>query len=133
METNIIYKISKEQCAAIVDGLVCDGCGGPLEPMETVDNAGDPTFWPVCNSCSKYHWGTKKEIHEIAKRLVDDFHYIAYSHMENPACRTNDAEWYKQYYRTAQIAGACSIVRNVLQIKSEIESVLLEAKTILQK
>jgi len=41
------YITTKEECQKSISG-VCEGCGGELEPMETEDNAGNPTYWIGC-------------------------------------------------------------------------------------
>jgi hypothetical protein len=72
-----VYRITKEECQKQIDelGNVCDRCGRNLVPIETVDNSNAPTFWEGCMHGEKYgHYtsGVKKEIYEIAKKMVLD-------------------------------------------------------------
>lgn len=38
------YIITKKECAIFCVGKVCPGCGKTIEPLETVDNAYNPTY-----------------------------------------------------------------------------------------
>lgn len=113
------YSITKQKCKEMIHG-VCDSCGGELEPLETVDNAGNPTFWAACLKCPKIHWGTPKEVFQIAEIMVKEKNFIAYKHMDRP--EDNNVEGYREHYYGSQIAGTCSIVRDILQIKKQLES-----------
>lgn len=120
-----VYKITKEECQAKIHG-VCDQCGGELEPIETVDNANNPTYWAGCTACSKFHWGTSKEVYNIAVKLVDESFWVPYSHMDHPDAlhRQNDPLYkeYKEYYRKSQIAGACAKVRDVIYWQEKLKT-----------
>jgi len=109
------YKTSKEVCAKHCEGLICPGCGKPIEPIETVDNAGDPTFWSGCMSCSRFDSGVSPEIHQMAKIMVDKYHFHRWGHDDPPR---DDAE--KEYQRTRQIEGAAGIVRQVLACQKQV-------------
>ncbi len=109
------YKIPKEACAKQCEGLVCPGCGKTIEPIETVDNSNDPTFWSGCTTCSRFDPGVKPEIHLMAEIMVGKFHYRRYSHFDLPK---NDIE--KEYQRIRQINGAADIVRQVLACQKAI-------------
>ena len=65
------YKITKEQCQSMING-ICSRCGGKLEPIETVDNCGDPTFWQGCNKCSRFDSGVDLVTYLTAKELVEN-------------------------------------------------------------
>jgi hypothetical protein len=121
METETkVYAITKEHCLTMIHG-VCDGCGGELEPIETVDNSDNPTFWAGCLKCSKYHWGTSKEVFQIAEIMVGKHHFIAYSHMDNPHHEEGTTEEQKANFIASQISGTCSIVIDVLRIQEQLK------------
>jgi hypothetical protein len=114
------FKISYEQCKEHING-VCSRCGGELKPIETVDNAGDPTHWSCCESCDVFDWGVSKRVYNIAKYLVDERNHIEYSHMRQP--NDTDGDWYKEYYRQSQISGTCTIVMSVLYADKKLETI----------
>lgn len=103
------YSITEEKCKSLIRG-VCNGCGGVLSPIETVDNAGNPTFWPHCPSCQKYHYGTPLNVFVAAKKLFEGGH-IPYDFIKE-----GDYQ-----YKESQISGACALVEKVMLI--------LESKT----
>ncbi len=105
--------ISKERCLEMVDGRVCPSCGGPLEALDTVDNADRPTFWAGCMPCGRFSWGVKPLIFQIAKEMVDEHHYIAYSYLGVKENHPQDEwpEWYRSQYQ-----GTCSTVQQVINI-----------------
>ena len=109
------YKITQEQCALNIRG-VCSRCGGNLEPLETVDNSGDPTFWAGCNDCCLFDNGVSREIYTIAQRLVVEHDYRRYSFYENEPGNSAEMKLYKQ---GQQISGACDIVKKVLHLAEE--------------
>lgn len=102
------YSITKKKCQEMIRG-VCDGCGGELKPIETVDNSGCPTFWAYCKICEKLCWGVEKIVWEIARELVKNYHFIPYSHLEEP----NNKKEHK-YWLNSQTSGASIIVIHVL-------------------
>ncbi len=61
------YQITKKQCQESIRG-ICSYCGGKLEPIETVDNSGNPTFWVGCVPCGVFDNGTDPKTYEIAKK-----------------------------------------------------------------
>jgi len=75
------YQITKEQCQKSIHG-VCEGCGGKLEPIETVNNSGNPTYWVGCNHCSCFRSGVEREYFEIARELIEGNEMVQYSHMK---------------------------------------------------
>lgn len=105
------YKISKEQCAATIVG-VCTRCGGPLEPLETVDNSRNPTFWSGCPVCCCFDCGIAPEIYATAQKLVDGG-YRHYSHISEDS---KDDEETKLHKNRQHISGACQLVSDVLRI-----------------
>ena len=106
------YKTTFEECKKTIKG-VCSSCGGKLEPIETVDNAGNPTFWAGCLVCSYFDNGVPPEIYKIAKEMVEIEKFRPYSHINHDP---NDNEIMKQYKIKYQIKGACEIVASVLRI-----------------
>lgn len=105
------YKITRDQCREKIFG-VCSGCGGPLEPIETVDNARDPTFWPGCLSCSRFDYGVPERVFKAARKLVSERWLKPYKHIPDDA----------PYYTEEQTRGATSIVLDVLSVLREIDS-----------
>jgi hypothetical protein len=65
----VVYQTSFEECASKISG-VCEGCGGKLEPIETVDNSNNPTFWQGCRHCMCFRSGVKEIYFKIARKLV---------------------------------------------------------------
>lgn len=104
------YQTTKKQCQEKITG-VCDGCGGKLEPMKTVDNSNNPTFWAGCRHCMKFCWGVDKNIWRIARTLTEEGTIKAYSHLDPSEYETKER---REYYLDSQTAGAIEIVRNVL-------------------
>lgn len=97
------YVTTREQCQAQING-VCAGCGGPLEPIETVDNARNPTFWVGCMACHKFGNGVDPRVFRVARRLVEKRDLRPYSHL-------NEGDY---QYLESQTNGATSIVLGVL-------------------
>lgn len=98
------YKTTREQCQANING-VCHGCGGPLEPIETVDNSRAPTFWPGCRACSKFDYGVDPKVFRVARKLVETERLRPYSFLKE-----SDYQ-----YLESQTNGATSIVLEVLR------------------
>lgn len=97
------YKTTREQCQETIRG-VCSGCGGQLEPIETVDNAKAPTFWAGCMACHKFDEGVDPRVFRVARRLVENRRLKPYAHL-------NEGEF---QYLESQTNGATSIVLGVL-------------------
>lgn len=104
------YGIDKDQCKTMIHG-VCAGCGGELEPIETVDNSNNPTYWAGCLKCNSFDWGVDPHVFEIAKELVINHNHVEYRHMERP---DGKGEEYKKYWLSSQIRGTTSIVLKIL-------------------
>ncbi len=109
------YKTTKEQCASKIGG-VCSQCGGNLEPIETVDNSGNPTFWSGCVRCCRFDHGTDPKVYEVAKRMVVERNFRYYDHIRDEDSDTEDA---KQYKTECQISGTCGLVREILFIHGQ--------------
>ena len=106
------YKITKEECASRING-VCSMCGGQIEPLETVDNSNDTTFWSGCKKCSRLDNGVSEQTYLIAKELVEKNGYRHFSHIQD---EPNDSEASLEYNKKAQISGACGLVMDVIRI-----------------
>jgi hypothetical protein len=111
------YGITKRECQKSIRG-VCSRCGGKLEPLETKDNGGNPTFWSGCSDCMCFDNGFSKEIYTIAKILVTEKYYRPYSHFDHDS--ENSSFDVKRYHLNEQISGACRLVFDVLKIKNKI-------------
>lgn len=111
------YMTTKEECQSKLGGRVCSQCGRPVEPIETVDNSNNPTFWAGCNYCQKFDTGVKPEIQKAARLMVDEHHYVAYSHLEWPDGKD---ETYKEYWRNAQTGGASNTILRVLSCLEKV-------------
>lgn len=118
-QTETKYIITREQCQKNIDASkhVCSGCGGEIEPIETVDNADRPTFWPGCLKCSVYEYGVPKDIYETAKDLVLNDYHIQYSHLGNSYGKTGEE---LQRWQRSQIRGTSGLVNKVLRVYNEI-------------
>lgn len=99
---------TREKCQAQIKG-VCSGCGGALEPIETVDNARNPTFWAGCLKCSQFDDGVDAKVFDAARKLVEREWLRPYSHVKN-----GDPMWME-----SQTRGAVRIVYDVLRVAKE--------------
>ena len=120
------YKITKEHCAKKISG-VCSQCGGKVEPLETVDNAGDPTYWNGCNKCQKFDNGVEPELYEIARRMVTERNFRYNNYIID---KENDSVEKKQYNLECQISSACGVVRDVLFYYKSPEYLKRKAKVL---
>lgn len=103
------YATTKEQCAKLIHG-VCRGCGEKLEPIETEDNAGNPTFWSGCFACSRFDNGVDRRVWETARRMFEGG-YRHYSHLH---LVPEDTEGDRAYKTLEQVRGTCNVVIDVL-------------------
>lgn len=112
-----MYQITKEQCQESIDKrgeIVCCSCGGKLEPIETVNNSGTPTFWVGCNNCQIFDNGTTPKIYQTAVEMVDVNDLRAYSFDEKPNKEKYPNDF--DYWRKSQIKGAVRIVSDIIKI-----------------
>jgi len=65
------YRITKEECERAIQGKVCPRCGGPIEALETVDNAEHPTYWSGCNDCGRFEQGVEPRVFDLATIMYD--------------------------------------------------------------
>lgn len=82
------YVITKEECERHIKG-ICEGCGGQLSAIETVDNANNPTYWQGCEHCCCFRAGVELKYFNVARRLVQEGIIIPYDHLR----RTEDEHW----------------------------------------
>ena len=100
----IKYKTTFAQCKKLIkDNNVCEGCGGKLEPIKTVDNGGSPTYWVCCKRCMCFRSGVEKIHWKIARKLVEENRIIPYSSMHK--CDYEDTPERLEYYLDSQTAG----------------------------
>ena len=111
------YKTTKEECQAQIKG-VCEGCGGELEPIETVNNAGEPTFWVGCEHCSSFRSGVDKKYFEVARYCVKENIVRPYSMRE---CDYKTPERLSYFYDT-QTASLSHIIRQIHLLLKESEA-----------
>ena len=104
------YVTTREECAKTIKG-VCEGCGGELEPIKTVDNSGAPTFWVGCQHCSSFRGGVEERIFKIARQLVESGEMKGYDHMSR-ADYENDPDKLS-YYLDTQTAELCRKVERI--------------------
>lgn len=104
------YVTTKEQCEANIKG-VCEGCGGELTAIETVDNSRRPTFWQGCEHCSCFRAGVERKYFEIARKLVEDRVIVPYGHM----CRVEYENTPERldYYFDSQTAGLSHTIKRI--------------------
>jgi len=114
----ISFDVSFDECLSRIQG-VCSGCGGPLEPIETEDNSGNPTFWSGCRHCCKFCYGVEKIIFNIAREMVEKEGFISYRHMNDPRHKKEFRSDQLEYYLDSQTAGACNIVLTVLRLQKK--------------
>lgn len=118
-----VYQVTKETCQQFIDrnGNVCDHCGGQLSPIETVDNAGNPTYWSGCwHGNPESGWGgiytagVPRELFELAEKLVLGGER-AYSHLDKSEYRKDEEA--KLYWFRSQVSGMCSHIRRIEYLK----------------
>lgn len=104
------YRITKEQCEADISG-VCEGCGGPLSAIETVDNSCNPTFWQGCEACSSFRSGIEPQYFKVARQLVESGELIPYSHMDRMEYENTPERL--RYYFNSQTAGLSHKIKRI--------------------
>ena len=67
-----IYQVTRAECQkSIKEGFVCEGCGGKVEPIKTVNNANEPTYWAACLQCNHYTHGIEETYFKVARKIVE--------------------------------------------------------------
>jgi len=97
--------------------VVCEGCGGKLEPIETEDNSGTPTYWIGCIHCGRFRSGIEKEYWEIARYLVENDKLIVYSFISKDEYQ--DTPENLEYYFDLQTAGLSHIIKEIHEMLKE--------------
>lgn len=119
-----VYIETKEDCEKkLIPGYVCPECGRTPRPIETVDNAGSPTYWLGCHHIDtdpdvdqwgKFTQGVPKEDFELAQKLVcEEGGY--YSHLKK--YEYSDTPERREYWFMAQTAGWCDLLRTLDYLK----------------
>lgn len=104
------FVTTREECQRNIRG-VCEGCGGPLVPIETVDNSGRPTFWQGCEPCSCFRSGVDEKYFRIARKMVEDGKIIPYSHMRRGEYENTPQRL--AYYLHSQTAGLSHTIKRI--------------------
>jgi hypothetical protein len=110
------YKTTKEECERNIKG-VCEGCGGKLSALETVDNSGDPTFWQGCEHCSSFRRGIEEKYFKVARILVEENIILPYYHMDKNDY--NESEESLQFFYDCQTASLSHIIKKIHHLLSE--------------
>ena len=114
------YVTTKKECLKKIKG-VCEGCGGKLEPIETVDNANNPTFWVGCFHCNCFRAGIDKIYFEIARELVKKDTIIPYSSRNKFDYKDNSERL--EYWLDTQTAGLSHIILEIDEMLKEKKEV----------
>ena len=119
MEKEIKYMTTKEQCQCQIDKrqIICASCGNELTPIETIDNAGSPTFWMGCMKCQVFNNVTTKLIYNIAVKMVDERNFAYYNYEQIPN-KIEEPELF-DYWRKGQISGTCRAVSYIIKYYKE--------------
>jgi hypothetical protein len=104
------YKTTKEECEKKIFG-VCEGCGGKLEPIETVDNGGSPTFWVGCTHCMCFRGGIEERYFKVARECVEKDIIRPYGFMHE--CEYKDNPDRLDYFYDSQTAGLSFIIKRI--------------------
>jgi len=103
------YQTSREDCQKTIKG-VCPGCGGLVEPIETVNNSDEPTFWAGCKTCHEFCSGVNPTVFKVARHMVEREGLVAYQYLKE----YDGDEEMVDYCLRGQTKGACEIVKRVL-------------------
>lgn len=118
------YQTTFDECLKKINELggVCEGCGNNLEPIETVDNSNNPTFWRGCIKCSCFRVGVKKIYFDIARELVEKEIIIPYHFLivEKNEGKFNTPELLEYYYQS-QCAGLSHTIGQIAAMLAERE------------
>ena len=100
--------MNKEACMKRIVG-VCDGCGGTLSAIETIDNSGNQTYWPGCVSCERYTEGVPFKVFKVARQIVEEQLIVPYEHI-----KPGDED-----YLVGQTAGVANILARIEELLSD--------------
>lgn len=111
--TPAIYQTSFDECASRIHG-VCEGCGGTLEPIETVDNSGNPTFWQGCKHCMCFRGGVERKHFNLARKLVEAGEMLPYERKWEFKNKED-----RDYYLDSQTAGLSHNIARIAAMLAE--------------
>jgi hypothetical protein len=94
---------TKQECESRINGRVCDGCGRPLTAIETVDNAGRPTFWSGCEHCESFRNGVTERHFKISRKIIEEGIVTPYTYMNK--CDYDNSPERLEYWLASQTAG----------------------------
>lgn len=107
----------------IVKTKVCSHCGGKL----TITQIGENSCFTdhklvtrdeiVCKHCSRIEWGVPKEVFDLARKLVTEYDYKYYTHLN----AKDDGE---EYTLEANTGGACHLAQAILSGKFDLKKKL---------
>jgi len=103
------YQTTKAECQKTIKG-VCEGCGGELMPIKTVNNSNEPTFWVGCETCRCFRGGVDKRYWKIARHLVKENIIKPYSDSQYDY---KDSPERLEYYLDFQTAGLSQTIRYI--------------------
>lgn len=110
------YQESKAECQKKIKG-VCEGCGGKLSPIKTVNNSGEPTYWVGCEHCSCFRVGIDRKYWEIARKLIENNELVPYSHMRRSEYENTPEEL--DYWLDTQTSGLSLNIRRIDYLLNE--------------
>lgn len=111
------FQTTLKECRAGIRG-VCDGCGGELSALRTVDNADQPTYWVGCKSCLKFTNGTDKRLWKIARYLVTKRYWRPYTHMDEGEYKGSVSH---SYWLRTQTSGVVSQIKDMVSMAKELK------------
>jgi len=111
------YQTTKLQCQKGIDarGNVCDGCGGKITPLKTVDNNGSPTYWSGCEHCSVFTVGVPADVWKTARYLVMTKGKYRY----NSASDYLKSNAYLEYWADKETRGIASEIQEYLSLMNK--------------
>ena len=114
------YVTTKLQCQKKIDtfNTVCDYCGGNIVPIETVDNADNPTYWPGCyhgDDSGHFTSGCPHVVLELAETLILNGEQ-PYSHLSKLEYKST--QWHRKYWFQSQVSGMCALIQKIERAKT---------------
>lgn len=115
-----MYQIDQKTAQAAIDqsGHVCGYCGGKLEPIETVDNAQNPTFWIGCMACIRFTTGCKPEAFSIAKKMVEEHNFYYYKLEGSWHDYKSEGSWHDENNKKCNINKAAELIQLIEYLKA---------------
>lgn len=99
--------------------VVCGGCGGPVTPIQTVNNSGEPAVWTGCEHCDRFTNGVEPIYFRVARKLVEDGELTAYSHMVRVDYEKTPETL--AYYLDTQTDGLSRIIKRVEKLLEQMK------------